>query len=104
MSFFAFAEPCDATRLVELDAVRHDSRAATPAWLRVVVQFSGDCYGHLVLDVPPRRRRASCVASFVGAMPDDRSPRRRSRDGVGEFANMVCGAWLTDAATRLTSR
>lgn len=99
VSFYAFAEPCDATRLVELDAVLHEQSGGDPAWLRVFVQFSGDCNGHLVLNLPASVG-GELVASFVGLMPDEVTEAQIA-DGLGEFANMVCGAFLTDAGSRL---
>ena len=40
------------------------------------------------------------IGSFLGMMPDEVAEEQIA-DGLGEFANMVCGALLTDAAGRL---
>ena len=99
VSFYAYAEPCDATRLAELDADLHAQSGGRPDWLRVYVQFSGDCHGHLTLDVPSMVAQ-ELVASFVG-LTDVPLTEAETADGLGEFANMVCGAFLTDAGNGL---
>ena len=98
-SFYAVAEACDATRLAELDAALHEQVGGDPDWLRVSVQFMGDCHGHLVLHVPAQVA-SELIASFVGPLPEEITEAQIA-DGLGEFANMVCGAFLTDAAGRL---
>ena len=40
------------------------------------------------------------IGSFLGLMPDEIAEEQIA-DGLGEFANMVCGAFLTDAGGRL---
>ena len=41
------------------------------------------------------------TAAFSGAMPDDVAADAAEIDDLaGEFANMVCGRWLTDVAPR----
>jgi hypothetical protein len=99
VSFYAYAEPCDATRLAELDAALHAQSDGRPDWLRVFVQFSGDCHGHLTLHVPSHAAE-ELVASFVG-LADAPLAEAEIADGLGEFANMVCGAFLTDAGNLL---
>jgi hypothetical protein len=99
VSFYAYAEPCDATRLAELDAKLHAQTGGRPDWLRVFVRFSGDCHGHLTLDVPTMAAE-ELVAAFVG-LGDAPLTEAETADGLGEFANMVCGAFLTDAGGRL---
>lgn len=98
-SFYAFVEACDAVRLAELDAALHEQAGGEPDWLRVSVTFSGDCHGHLVMHVPSGVA-SELIASFLGVMPDEVAEEQIA-DGLGEFANMVCGAFLTDAAGRL---
>jgi hypothetical protein len=99
VSFCALAEACDATRLAALDAALHEQSGGEPDWLRVAVQFRGDCHGHLVLNLPAPVAR-ELVASFVGILPDEVTEAQIA-DGLGEFANMVCGAYLSDAGARL---
>lgn len=99
VSFYAYAEPCDATRLAELDATLHAQTGGRPDWLRVFVGFSGDCHGHLTLDVPAIAAE-ELVAAFLG-LAGGRLTADATADGLGEFANMVCGAFLTDAGARL---
>lgn len=100
VSYCAYAEPCDAPRLVELEEAWLEMGGAATEWLRVSVEFSGDCFGHMVLHVPLDIAR-DLVAAFMGLMPDEPVADELLTDAIGEFGNMVCGAWLTDAATRL---
>jgi CheY-specific phosphatase CheX len=73
---------------------------APTEWLRVAVEFTGDCFGHMVLHVAHDVAR-DLVSAFMGLMPDEEVAEELLADAIGEFGNMVCGAWLTDAATRL---
>lgn len=98
-SFYALAEACDATRLAELDATLREQAGGEADWLRVSVQFMGDCHGHLAMHVPALVA-SELVGSFVGQLADEMTEAQIA-DGLGEFANMVCGAFLTDAGGRL---
>ena len=98
-SFYALAEACDAVRLAELDEALRAQVGGEADWLRVSVRFSGDCHGHLVAHVPALVA-GELIASFVGMLPDAIT-EEQVVDGLGEFANMVCGAFLTEAASRL---
>jgi hypothetical protein len=100
VSYCAYAEPCDSARLTELEEQHAEMGGAPTEWLRVAVHFSGDCFGHMVLHVPCDVAR-DLVAAFMGLMPDETVGDDLLMDAIGEFGNMVCGAWLTDAATRL---
>jgi hypothetical protein len=100
VSYCAYAEPCDASRLEELEQQWQDMGGAPTEWLRVAVEFSGDCFGHMVLHVAYDVAR-DLVSAFMGLMPDEEVAEELLADAIGEFGNMVCGAWLTDAATRL---
>jgi hypothetical protein len=101
VSYCAYAEPCDADRLAELEQAWREMGGAATEWLRVFVGFSGDCFGHMELHLPVDVAR-DLVASFVGLAPDEPIGEALLLDAMGEFGNMVCGAWLTDAATRLS--
>jgi len=100
VSFCAYAEPCDPARLAELHAALAEQYGAAPGYVRISVAFSGDCVGDVVLHLPEAVGQ-DLVASFVGAAPGDRLPESDVHDALGEFANMVAGGWLTDAATML---
>jgi hypothetical protein len=100
VSYCAYAEPCDAARLIELEEQWAEMGGGPAEWFRVAVHFTGDCFGHMVLHVPCDVAR-DLVASFMGMMPDEAIGDELVADAIGEFGNMVCGAWLTDAATRL---
>jgi hypothetical protein len=100
VSYCAYAEPCDATRLAELGDAWLEMGGAPTEWVRVALHFSGDCFGHMVLHLPLDIAR-DLVSAFMGLMPDDPISDEAVDDAIGEFGNMVCGAWLTEAATRL---
>jgi len=88
-SFFAFVERCDETWFEEL------ASAADP-WMIATVTFTGEqgtgslsCTftDDLVLDL---------FDAFTGRDPSEGTPDPREvADLAGEFANMVCGLWLS---------
>jgi Chemotaxis phosphatase CheX len=88
-SFFAFVERCDETWFEEL------ASAADP-WMIATVTFTGEqgtgslsCTftDDLVLDL---------FDAFTGRDPAEGTPDPREvADLAGEFANMVCGLWLS---------
>jgi len=47
--------------------------------------------------VLPERLGIWLVVSLLGLPPDATLKDNQLLDGVGEFANMVCGAWLSKA-------
>ncbi|HEY8551714.1 MAG TPA: chemotaxis protein CheX [Vicinamibacterales bacterium] len=100
VSCCAYAEPCDAIRLAELEGALAESSGGAADWLRGYIRFSGDCHGHLTLHVPAAVA-ADLVRAFLGLTPDDPLTETELLDGFGEFGNMVCGAWLTEAARML---
>jgi Chemotaxis phosphatase CheX len=90
-SLFAFAEPCSADAL----AVSLDARPDGETWLRAAVRFRGPFQGIAEVSLP-RDLALELCASFGGESPDDVAPQD-VRDFAGEFANMMCGLWLTRA-------
>lgn len=100
-SFFAFAERCTAARFLELmeqhasaAAAAGSHHAADEAWLSAAVAFWGPFSGVLEAEVPETLAR-ELLTSFMGLGPDDAVQESQLRDAIGEFANMVCGTWLT---------
>ena len=92
-SFFATADPCDEARLAEL-ASPHDR------WLVATVRFDeGPCAGEVSCRLPGSLADRLFDA-FSGREPEEPAPDPDQLfDLVGEFANMICGAWLTRAAS-----
>jgi len=58
------------------------------------VRFTGAFSGSVEI-VLTERLGHWLVASLLGMSPDEDLPETQMFDGVGEFANMVCGAWLS---------
>ena len=63
-------------------------------WLMASVRFTGAFSGSIEI-VLPERLGHWLVSSLLGMAPDEALPETQVFDGVGEFANMVCGAWLS---------
>ncbi len=95
-SFFAVAEPGD-----ERDFVAQ--AAAVPAWLIATVQFEqGPLHGSVACTMPTALAR-NLFDAFAGRDPSEPEPGLELvHDLVGEFSNMVCGAWLTRVASTRT--
>lgn len=95
-SFYAMVEPCDADRFAELAAAHRD-------WLVAVVHFAeSDCAGDVRCRLPVALAERLFDA-FSGRDPEDEAaPAAEIHDLVGEFANMICGSWLTRAANERT--
>jgi hypothetical protein len=94
-SFFSVAEICEAPRFDEATtefAARPDGAPAR--WLRAEVTFDGAFSGRVAVTMP-YALASDLLANFVGLMPDEQIPERDVIDASGEFANMVCGTWLT---------
>ncbi|MCX6537698.1 MAG: hypothetical protein NT151_01995 [Acidobacteria bacterium] len=99
-SFFAFAEACETDRFSEaLVAVGAQSAGSANDWLRSRVEFEGAFAGVIELTLP-YALAADLLMSFTGLMPDEVVPESHVFDSTGEFANMVCGTWLTHACAR----
>jgi hypothetical protein len=99
-SFFAFAQICDVERfhaVVAALGARPDGLANR--WLRSRVEFEGAFAGSMELTLP-YTLAADLLMAFTGATPGDSAPESHVLDSTGEFANMVCGTWLTRACVR----
>jgi len=114
-SFFAYVEPCDEYRFAALaeqfsrgaradqDAGgRAGARSRLPSeWLKASVAFTGSMAGAVEVIVPEPLARW-LVASITGESPEVPIAEHEVFDGLGEFANMICGAWLTNLFQRHT--
>mgnify|MGYP006281464827 CR=1 FL=1 len=95
-SFFSMADECDAESFERVSA-------EIPAWVSASVQFDeGSSPGAVVCWIAaPLAERL--FDAFSGRDPDEPPPSETDLyDLVGEFANMVCGAWLTRAVNQQT--
>src|SRR5262245_19928055 len=95
-SFFAIVESCEADRFQEL-AIPHSR------WMTASVGFSErECAGEVRCTIPAALAERLYDA-FTGRDPEDAAPPvAEVHDLVGEFANMLCGSWLTRAAGERT--
>jgi len=95
-SFFAFAEPCEAGRFAELVE-------GTERWYSATVAFEEGGFDGSVRCLVSEDAAAMMFDSFTGRSFDDPAPPQADvSDLMGELANMVCGAWLTRAASHQT--
>src|SRR5262245_46486344 len=94
-SFFAMAEPCDEARFAAL------ARGAGPWWV-VSVQFKEDGDSGTVSCALPDDLAHSLFDAFTGGEPGGPVDRDALVDLLGEFANMICGTWLTRLANHHT--
>jgi hypothetical protein len=97
-AYFVFVEPCDAPQFAVLvEQVRAEKgRGPSGRWLNASVAFHGASSGEVEV-VLPERLGTWLVVSLLGLPPDATLKDNQLLDGVGEFANMVCGAWLSKA-------
>ena len=87
-SFFAMVDPVP------------DTLPPVEEMLSACVDFTGSFAGTLCCSMP-RALAHELTTAFSGAMPDDvAADGPEVKDLAGEFANMVCGRWLTDVAPR----
>ena len=88
-SFFAMTEPCDDGRFKAL-------ADTASGWLMASVQFQeGPLSGYVSCTVCNELARALFNA-LTGHGPAEPAPASHEiADLIGEFANMVCGAWLS---------
>jgi hypothetical protein len=112
-SFFAYVETCDARRFAELaeqwsetarayqGGERPRGRPAESEWLKASIGFGGPFPGAIEVILPEALAR-SLVTSILGTEPDEVLAEHQVFDGLGEFANMICGAWLTNLAQKQT--
>ena len=95
-SFFAYAERCDPARFAELTE-------GIDRWYSASIRFEEDDATGVVDCLLPGDLAAELFDAFSGRDPGDPSPEPEAvADLLGEFANQVCGAWLTRAANRQT--
>ena len=97
-AYFVFVEACDAPQFATLvEPVRAEKgRGPSGRWLNASVAFHGASTGEVEV-VLPERLGTWLVVSLLGLPPDATLKDNQLLDGVGEFANMVCGAWLSKA-------
>jgi hypothetical protein len=95
-SFFAMVDPVPD----DFEAVPPSPSAATRL-LTARVSFDGGFSGTLCCTMP-RALAHELTAAFSGATPDEIAVADPAvEDLAGEFANMVCGRWLTDVAPHM---
>jgi hypothetical protein len=95
-SFFAYAERCDAGRFAELVE-------GTDRWYSAAIAFQEGDFDGSVRCLVPEDAAATMFDAFSGRGFDDPEPSLADvSDLIGELANMVCGAWLTRAASHQT--
>jgi CheY-specific phosphatase CheX len=88
-SFFAVAEPGD-------DRSFGVAAAKVPRWLIATVRFEQGPLAGSVSCTLPESLATGLFDAFTGRDPGDPEPKSTLvHDLVGEFSNMVCGAWLT---------
>ena len=97
-AYFVFVEACDRPEFEEL--VRTSGEAST-LWLRATVHFTGETMGHVEIALP-ERLGAWLVTSLLGMAPEEILSPHQLSDGVAEFTNMVCGAWLSNTLSEET--
>lgn len=94
-SFFACVDRCDRPDLDDLET----------EWLVATIRFDdGPVTGSLACSLPTDLA-LRLFDAFSGRHPSASLPPRHQLDDlVGEFANMVCGAWLTRCDTHRVFR
>jgi hypothetical protein len=95
-SFFCLIDPCEPERFAEL-ATEHGD------WLMSTIHFDdGACTGSVTCRLP-WVLATRLFDAFSGRDASDPEPERAEvLDLVGEFSNMICGAWLTKAINQRT--
>jgi hypothetical protein len=92
--FFATTEPCIDAPVADLGA------GHSFVWLVATVRFEETDHAGDVTCLLPESLARSLFDAFNGRDPLDPAPPVGDLfDLVGEFANMVCGAWLTRLAS-----
>lgn len=96
-SFFSFAEPCSGERFRDaLEMVDGAAAGSGGRWLSAYVDFDGAFAGRVTV-VVPYALAVDMAAAIAGLAPGDPIDELLVLDATGEFANMVCGTWLTRA-------
>ena len=97
-SFFAYVDECGPERFLELvDRSTPAAEGKTPPpsnWLKASIGFSGSFTGAVEVLLPEELAK-TLVGTMLGEEIDGTLPEHWMFDGIGEFANMICGAWLT---------
>lgn len=97
-SFFSFAELCGPERFGEtVAAAEAEASGSALRWLRSRVEFEG-AFAGVVSVTMPHALALELMMGVAGLSPEDEIPEGLVIDAIGEFANMVCGRWLTRAA------
>jgi len=95
-SLFAYAEQCDAGRFAELVE-------GTDRWYSAAVEFHEGEWNGTVRCLTPEDAALAMFDAFSGrGVEEPAPPAHHIADLMGEVANMVCGAWLTRAASHQT--
>jgi CheY-specific phosphatase CheX len=95
-SFFAVAEPAD-------DRSFGVAASQVPRWLVATVGFEQGALAGSVSCTLPEKLANGLFDAFTGRDPGEAAPvATLVHDLVGEFSNMVCGAWLTRVASSRT--
>lgn len=87
-SFFGFFSPADAADWTEL------AQPVSTDWVHVSVVFQGSFSGRLETQLPATLG-TELLGAFLGRSPDEAVDPHEVEDMCGEFANMVCGLWLS---------
>jgi hypothetical protein len=87
-AYFVFVEPADQEQFADSVGLVKDT------WLKVSVAFEGSFAGAVEI-VLPEPLGMWLVTSLLGMQANETLEEPAQFDGVGEFANMVCGAWLS---------
>jgi CheY-specific phosphatase CheX len=87
-AYFVFVEPVDRAQFADAVGLVKD------AWLKVSVAFEGSFAGSVEIAMP-EPLGMWLVTSLLGMQGHETLEEVQQFDGVGEFANMVCGAWLS---------
>lgn len=96
-SFFSYAEACSGERFREaLGMVDEAASSSGGRWISAHVDFDGAFAGRVTV-VVPYTLASDMAAAIAGVMPGDPIDELLVLDATGEFANMVCGTWLTRA-------
>ncbi len=87
-AYFVFVEPADNAQFADAVGLVKDT------WLKASVAFEGSFAGAVEITLPEPLGQW-LVTSLLGMQGDEHLGEPQQFDGVGEFANMVCGAWLS---------
>jgi hypothetical protein len=96
-SFFVFVSECDDDLFNEIASSAADGQQQD--WIVADIAFAGAYAGRLTMRMPTTLAR-SLLGAFTGLEAGAPVPEASLPDAAGEFANMVCGAWLTRTCQR----